>query len=87
MYAFAPVHHQCIHQIILIKRNGIATYRTDETLLKQTDLVIIDVDIRKDVLQYSAEHISCREEFFDTIGVFSFDNCFLTFGIFAEDGL
>ena len=53
-----------------------------EALLQQTDVVIVDVDIGKDIFQYSAEHISCGEELFDTVGVFPLIMVFLLSGSF-----
>ena len=49
MYAFALVYHQRIHQIVLIKGNGIVADRTYETLLEQPDVIVVDVDVGKDI--------------------------------------
>ena len=87
MYAFALVYHQRIHQIVLIKGNGIVADRTYETLLEQPDVIVVDVDICKNVLQHSPQHVSRREKLFDTVGILSFDDGLFAFRVFPEDGL
>ena len=87
MYAFALVHHQRVHQVVFIERDGIVADRAYESLLEQPDVIIINVDVGKNILQNSPQHVSCGEKLFDTIGVLSFDNGLFAFGIFPENGL
>ena len=60
------VHHQGIHQIIFVESNGSPTDGAHKTALQQTDIIIVDINVRKDIIQDSTQHIAGIEELFDT---------------------
>ena len=68
------VHHERVHEVELVEADGSASDGADEAALQQADVVIVDVDVGKDVGEDRAQHIACIEEFFDAAGVHTLDN-------------
>ena len=87
MDAFLLVHHERVHEVELVEADGSASDGADEAALQQADVVIVDVDVGKDVGEDRAQHIACIEEFFDAAGVHTLDNGLFAFGILTVDGL
>ena len=59
MHAFIFIHHHSIHQVEFIERDGSASDWTYETALQQADIIIIDIDIGKYIIEDSTQHITC----------------------------
>ena len=87
MDALLLVHHECVHQIVLIEADGSATDGADEAALQQPDVVVVDVDVGEYVRKDGPQHVSGVEELFDTSGVHAFDDGLFALGAFTENGL
>ena len=88
MEALVLVHECGVHNVKLIKRNGVTgRNRTDERILQQTDIVIINIHIRKHILQNRAQHISCGKQLVHPRRAHPFDNGLLTLGMFTVNFL
>ena len=55
-------------------------------MLQQADVIVVDVYVAEDVVEDGAQHVARTEELFDTSGVHTLDDGFLTPRLFAEDG-
>ena len=49
VHALLLVHHEGVHQVELIKADGSASDRAYETALQQADVIVVDVDVGKDI--------------------------------------
>ena len=49
VHALLFVHHEGVHQVELIEADGSASDRAYEAALQQADVIVIDVDIGKDI--------------------------------------
>ena len=87
MHALLLVHHECVHQIVLVEADGSATDGADEAALQQPDVVVVDVDVGEYVRKDGPQHVSGVEELFDTSGVHAFDDGLFALGAFTENGL
>ena len=56
------LHIQCVHNIKSVERYCILAYRRGERILQEAYLVVVDIHIREDVLQYGVEDVSRLEE-------------------------
>ena len=86
MDATLLVHHDGVHQIIFIEGDGSLTDGADKAALQQADVIIVDVYVAEDVVEDGAQHVARTEELFNTGGVHTLDDGFLTPRLFAEDG-
>ena len=66
MDARVTVHLHGILYIITIERYGTAGNGRRERMLQDTHLIIIDVDIGKDILRHRVQYITGLEEIIDT---------------------
>ena len=80
------IHHEGIHQIVFVERDGPFADGADKTTLQQTDIVVVDIHVGKDIVQDGAQHITRTEKLLDTRGVHTFDDGLFAFGILAIDG-
>ena len=88
MEALVLVHKCGVHNVKLIKRDGITgRNRTDERILQQTDIIVVNIHIRKDILQHRAQHISRCKQLVHTRRAHSFDKGLLTLGMFTVNFL
>ena len=76
-----------IFNIETIKRNRILTDRTCKGVLQQTNLVFININVGKHILQDSIQDVARLQEMIDTRRVLSLYNIFLTLRTFAIDML
>jgi len=49
VYALLLVHHEGVHQVELIEADGSASDRAYEAALQQADVIVVDVDVGKDI--------------------------------------
>ena len=76
-----------IFYIETIKRNRILTDRTCKGVLQQTNLVFININVGKHILQDGIQDVARLQEMIDTRRVLSLDNIFLALRTFAIDML
>ena len=86
VYTFMLVYHECIHQVISVERDGSSPDGAYEAALQQADVVVVDVDVRENIVQDRTQHVARTEEFFNTRRVHTFDDGFLAAWILAVDG-
>ena len=66
VYTFMLVYHECIHQVISVERDGSSPDGAYEAALQQADVVVVDVDVRENIVQDRTQHVARTEEFFNT---------------------
>ena len=66
MVAQVTVHIDSVLNIVSVESDGILADRTDERILQQTDIVIVDVHIGKHVLQGNIQNVASLNELVDS---------------------
>ena len=79
---FFLIHHHRIHNVILIEIDTRIRNRTIERVLKETEAVLININILEHIFQYSRQHIARIKQFIDSRRVNTFYNRLFIVGIF-----
>ncbi len=84
--ALVAVHHQGIHDIILVKGNGVGgRKRAGEVALQQVDGVVVDVHVREEALQHGGHDVAGGEQLVQAFGVRAAHEVALRLGLFPVD--
>ena len=88
MVALVALHHECVGNKISVKRDGGGrTDGTDEGILEQTYLILVEVHIREAVGQHTREDVARIDELTDTITALSLHDGLLLKRVLAIDDL
>ena len=85
--AQVALHIDGILDVEPVERHGILADRTGKGILQQAHLIVVYVDIGKDVLQGRVQDVARLDEVVDARGVLSFHYLFLAMGVLAIDML
>ena len=85
MEALVMIHHQRILDVIPVESDGILADGRGERKLEHTDLVVIDIDIRKDILHHRVQDFTRLYEVVDTRRVHAFDDDLLVMRFLPVD--
>ena len=66
MYTTIAIYSQRVLYIKAIERNCTVANRRHERMLKDADLIVIDIDISKDILSDSIQYLASLEEVINT---------------------
>ena len=80
-------HINGIFYVVTIEGNRIFADRTGKRELQQSDLVFVNVDVGKHILQDHVQDVTRLKEMVDTRRVLSFDDVFLSLWILPIDML
>ena len=82
------VHHQRVDDKVAIKANGVSRRdRAAERVLQQSHILLVNVHIRKAILQHTRQNVACVEQFVDTIAPLSRHDALFRFRVFAVNQL
>lgn len=82
--AAAPINIEGVHQEVAVKTDGVVRReRTDEGVLQEAHLVVVDVYRRKAVLQHRVEDVARSKNVVDAVGALTQNDAFLRVCRFA----
>ena len=87
MIAQVTIYIDRVFDVIAIKRDGRTPDRTHERILKQPNIVVVDINVRKDVFHNHVQGFTCLQNLIDTLTLMPFDDIFLRLRLFAVDVL
>ena len=87
MVALVTVHIHRINDIIAVESHGILAYRTGKRILQESDLVVIQVNICKHILEQRVQDVARFKQVVDTRRVLPHDDALLAFRVFAVEVL
>ena len=76
---------ECILDVVAIETDTLVADRRDEGILQQADMVLIEVDVREDILQDGIDDVTRLEQMVDTLGGLSHDDGLLRAGVTTID--
>ena len=85
--AEVALHHEGILDVIAIEGYGILTNRRGEGILQHAYLIVVDVDIGKDVLDDGIQDVARLDKVVDTCRVHALDDGLLVVGLLTVDFL
>ena len=87
MIAQVTIYIHSVFYVIAIKRDGRTSDGAHERILKQPNIIVVNINVRKDVFHNHVQGFTCLQHLIDTLTLMPFDDIFLRLRLFAVDVL